>query len=148
MVQKEKAVNRNSIILSLLCIALLSACGISNPFGNDPLDGTSWELVSIRENPPSKGSHITISFENGQVRGNSGCNTYGGEYTVRGDRIEFGVLETTLMACADPALMEQESMFTRFLGEAGEFEILDEHLRVYTAGGEELYFKPVQISNP
>ncbi len=94
------------------------------------------------------GSHITISFEQGQVRGNSGCNTYGGEYTVRGDRIEFGVLETTLMACTDSTLMEQESMFTRFLGEAGQFEIVDDRLRIYKAGGEELYFEPAQTSKP
>lgn len=140
--------NRKTLVPSLLCIALLSACGIPNPFGNDPLDGTSWELVSIRENPPAMGSHITISFEQGQVRGNSGCNTYGGEYTVRGDRIEFGVLETTLMACTDSTLMEQESMFTRFLGEAGQFEIVDDRLRIYKAGGEELYFEPAQTSKP
>jgi heat shock protein HslJ len=141
-------VKRKMLILGILCITLLSACGIPNPFGNDPLDGTSWELVSIGENPPVKKSHITISFENGQVRGNSGCNTYGGEYKVRGDRIEFGVLETTLMACADPALMELESMFTRFLGETEQFEIVDEQLRVYNAEGEALIFIPVQNSYP
>jgi len=127
---------------------LLSACAMPNFFGNDPLDGTSWELVSIQENRPVKGSHITISFEKGQVSGNSGCNTFSGEYRVRGNRIEFGVLETTLMACANPVMMEQEAMFTRFLGETGKFEIVGEQLRVYNAGGEALTFIPVQNSYP
>jgi heat shock protein HslJ len=136
-----------ALLLPLFAM-LLSSCGIPNPFGNDPLDGTSWELVAIRENRPVKGTHITISFEKGQLSGNSGCNTFGGEYRVRGNRIEFGVLETTLMACANPVIMEQESMFTQYLGEAGEFEIVDGQLWVYGAGGEAMTFIPTQNSYP
>ena len=137
---------RKILILGLLCISLLSACGISNPFGRDPLQGTSWDLVTINGHPPVRGSHITISFENGRVSGNSGCNNYGGEYKVSGDRIEIGVLETTLMACADPAMMDQEGTFTRFLGEAERFEITAGKLQLFAAGGESLYLLPAQAS--
>jgi len=135
-------------LVLLLPVMLLSACGVPNPFGKDPLDGTSWELVAISTNRPVNGSRITITFDSGQVSGNSGCNHYGGEYNVKGNRIEFGMLGTTLMACADPAMMDQESMFTRILGEAGKFEIVDGQLHVYGAGGEALIFIPARTSYP
>jgi len=135
-------------LVLLMFFMLLSACSMSNPFGGDPLDGTTWELLAISGSPPAEGSHITISFDNGQVGGNSGCNHYGGEYQVRGDRIEFGMLSTTLMACADPIMMDQESIFTRFLGEAGKFEIVDGQLQVYGAGDESLTFISMQTSYP
>jgi heat shock protein HslJ len=103
-------------------------------------------LVTISGHPPVKGSHITISFDKGRVSGNSGCNNYGGEYQVRGDRIEIGELETTLMGCVDQAIMDQEAMFTRFLAEAERFDIAAGKLQLYAAGGESLYLLPAQAS--
>jgi len=137
-------VSRNIFILSLLWITLLSACGMSDPFGNDPLDGTSWELVSISKHRPIEGSHITISFIDGQASGSSGCNHYGGGYKVNGDRIVFDAMAMTEMACADSDLMDQEFEYLQLLGNTQRFEIRDGQLLIYWSDHEMLTFD----SNP
>ena len=131
---------KTMLFITLLTI-LLSACG---SIGGDPLDGTSWELYAISKHFPINGSHITIKFEEGQVSGSSGCNSYGGEYQVSGDKIEIGMLMSTLMACADPAMMEQETMFVQFLGEAQRFELADGQLLIYWTEHEALTFVPLK----
>ena len=125
-------------IISLFAF-LLSSCG---GMGGNPLNGTSWELTAISKHPPIEGSHITIAFEDGQVNGNSGCNSYGGEYQVSGNKIEIGMMMSTLMACADPAMMEQESTFMQMLGEAQRFEIVDGQLQIFWSAPEALTFVP------
>ena len=117
----------------------LSACG---NVGGDPLDGTSWELTAISKHTPVEGSHLTLAFEDGQVSGNSGCNSFGGEYDAKGDRLEIGMLMSTLMACAEPAMMEQETEFMRMLGDAQRFEIADGQLQIFWSAHEALTFVP------
>ena len=133
-----------SIALAALLIILFSAC--SN-LGNASLDGTSWELYAISKHRPVDGSAITISFEDGRVTGHSGCNSYGSEYQVNGNKIDIGMLESTLMACTDPAKMEQETMFLRFLGQAQRIEFADGQLLIYWSDHEALTFIPVDEKN-
>ncbi len=132
---------RKLFVLITLTAILLSACG---GIGSDPLNGTSWELYAFGKTFPIAGRAITISFEDGQVSGSGGCNSFGGEYQVSGDKIEFGMLMSTLMACADPAMMEQETAFMQFLGDAQRFEALDGQLRIYRSEGEALTFVPTE----
>ena len=120
-----------TLTLITLTAILLSACNLANPFASDPLKGTSWQLYAIGKTFPIEGSTITISFEDGHVSGSSGCNHYGGAYKVNKDKIEIGLLNTTLMACADSAMMDQESTFMRMLGNAQRFEIVDGQLQVF-----------------
>ena len=120
---------------------MLVACGGA---GGDSLNGTNWELYAISKHPPLEGSNITIAFEDGQVSGHSGCNSYGGEYQISGDKIEFGILMSTMMACADPAMMEQEATFMQDLGDAQRFEILNGQLLIYWTEHEALTFSPVK----
>jgi len=131
----------NTLTAVTWTLVMLVACGKT---GGDPLDGTSWELYSMGKYSPIAGSKITIQFENGQVSGNGGCNSYGGEYRVNGDKLELGMLMSTLMACADPAMMEQETIFMQALGDAQGFEIVGGQLQMYGSGGEALTFVSVQ----
>lgn len=122
--------------ITLLTI-LLSACG---NIGGDPLNGTSWQLSSLGGVPPVVGTTATLAFENGQANGNSGCNSFGGEYRVSGDKLEFKQMMSTLMACADPAAMEQESILMQFLGDAQRFEVADGQLQIFRSDGDALIF--------
>lgn len=132
---------RKLFVLVILTAILLSACG---GIGSDPLNGASWELHAFGKAFPVEGRAITISFEDGQVSGSAGCNSFGGEYQVSGANIEFGMLMSTLMACADPAMMEQETAFMQFLGDAQRFEVADRQLQIYRSDGEALTFVPAE----
>ena len=107
-------------LITILTIVLSACTGVDS----DPLDGTSWMLIWLGKESLVPPTSISLTFEDGQASGNSGCNSYGGGYQVNGDKINFQELESTLMACIDPSgVMEQESAYLMFLGEAQRFEI-------------------------
>lgn len=70
--------------------------------------------------------------EDGSVGGRGGCNAYTGSRELDGDRIKFGPLASTMMACP-PAVMDQERKFFdaleavtawRALTDVGKLELL------------------------
>lgn len=58
----------------------------------------------------------------GTVSGTGGCNRMSGKAAIAGDRISFGPLASTNMACA-PAAMDQEAKFFAVLGDARGWRI-------------------------
>ena len=71
-----------------------------------------------------------ILAEDGAVSGRGGCNSYGGKATVEQDKISFGQLVSTQMACPE-ALMDQESKFFEALGHATAFRIDAEQQKLF-----------------
>lgn len=95
------------------------------------------------------GMRPTIFFgRNGECKGNTGCNSYGGDYTVQGSAISFGMLIQTERACLD----SYEGPFMTALSTAKSYEITaDGTLRISYGGrpmngtivnGGVLNFKP------
>lgn len=58
----------------------------------------------------------------GAVSGSGGCNRFSGSARIEGDTISFGDLASTMMACAEAA-MNQEQKFHAALGAARTFSI-------------------------
>lgn len=116
--------------LALLTITLaISACtsrATQEPSDAPSLPGT-WALTSFGQagslTPVVAGSRAELTFtEGGTVEGNSGCNGFNGDYTVDGDRITFGQIVSTAMACEEP-LMRQEELVYRVLTDSTAFQI-------------------------
>ena len=104
------------------------------PHGNT-LSGSSWQLVSLgpvgATNPVTGNVTITLEFgEDGQAGGNGGCNSYGGPYTVQNDSLQFGEVTSTLIACTDPTVTEQEQQYLEALRTASRFTIEGDTLRI------------------
>ncbi|MCK8787315.1 YbaY family lipoprotein [Roseomonas sp. NAR14] len=66
-------------------------------------------------------SVLEITAE-GAVSGTGGCNRIAGSASVTGNRIEFGQLISTMMACT-PAVMDQERKFLDALKEARRWRL-------------------------
>jgi putative lipoprotein len=133
---------RKLLSLTLLTIMLFSACSAFS--AGDPLDGSSWELSALRGNRPVEGSTVSIEFKAGQLGGSGGCNSYGGSYEVDGDQIQVQELVSTLMACADQPVTDQESVYLQYLGDARRFELTDGQLQLFRSDGEALVFVPAR----
>lgn len=58
----------------------------------------------------------------GAVSGTGGCNRIGGQAVIEGDKIAFGSMFSTNMACA-PAAMDQEGKFLNALGRVTSFRL-------------------------
>ena len=128
---------KTPLIFILLLLFLLSAC-VSQ---NTDLEGTSWNLTMLNGAPPVDNSQPTIIFQDGRVSGNSSCNNYGGEYTATGDKIRFGMMMSTMMACLDDALMDQEQVYLRLLGGVDHWEVNDTQLVFFDGSRAVLVFE-------
>ena len=123
---------------------LLISCASGGNAAED-LNGTRWELLYINKSEPIPGSMVTIEFENGEVRGSAGCNSYFGSYQVKGNVISFGMLAMTEMACLEPeGFMEQEQAYLQFLSEVETFALEGERLMLKKAVQEQFTFIPLQ----
>jgi heat shock protein HslJ len=132
------------VALAGIVILALAACRGADSAASDPLDGTSWVLTAYRKTRPIPETTITATFEDGQVRGSAGCNSYGGSYQVSGDAITVGAIAITEMACLEPeGAMDQELVFVEFLTDAQTFRFADGQLQVLRPDGEALTFVPL-----
>jgi putative lipoprotein len=111
------------------------------PAPMDDLVGTQWTLVSYgppgAETPVIEGSEVTLAFqEDGQAGGSGGCNSYGGPYVVEGGVLSFGEVVSTLMACVDEQVMEQEQQYFQALQTAGQYKLVAGGLTIYYDNGQ------------
>jgi len=125
-------------LLALTGIACISDAGNSN---GDRLEGVTWVLKSYGDpdnlTTAIAGKEPTITFDEGnsELGGNTGVNSYGGEYTVDGNNITVSDLFQTLIASTDPALNEQETRFMNILRSAQSFDIDDGELTITGTAG-------------
>jgi heat shock protein HslJ len=83
-------------------LALLSGCALSGPSAAaasaTPLLGTAWRLSGVT--PETRAARLQL-LDGGRVAGNDGCNRLLGSYVLDGEKLSFGSLAGTRMACAD-----------------------------------------------
>lgn len=118
------------LILSLLLV--VSGCTPAAPPATTPtaptaasLAGTSWQLVSLGDpaapQPALPDTRPTLMFDEQMISGSTGCNEYSANYNVSGSSLTFEPIVQTERACLDPGVMEQERLYTTFLGAAETF---------------------------
>jgi heat shock protein HslJ len=115
------------------------------PMLTTTLDGTSWSLTAFIEDGTTTASladtAITLVFEDEQVSGSAGCNSYGGSYTLGDGELHIGPVAITEMYCMTPEdAMEQEARFTDILTNVALFEWDADELTLKTLDGRELVF--------
>jgi putative lipoprotein len=119
----------------------MAACGPPSNAMN--LDGTQWVLVELAGQSPISGRAITLGFEDGEVSGHLGCNSFSGSYSLRGETLEFGMLMTTLMACVEDELMQQESRMFNLLGQVERAQMVEGQLHLVLSDGGSLIYEPM-----
>lgn len=133
--------NRTSLTgLALASALVAAACASSAP--EAPLSGTRWQAQSI-EGAPVAYRTPTIEFEANRISGTGGCNRFFGGYTISGDRISFGGVGATEMAC-EPVIMAQEAAFHTALSSAQTFRREGDALILSSSAGDALVFRPAQ----
>ncbi|MFF7970348.1 META domain-containing protein [Streptomyces sp. NPDC007905] len=114
-----------TLTAAAVLVPLTVACGSaqggqadSGPAGvRQPVTGVAWRVDSLTVDGTTRhapaAARIRIGTD-GQAAGNLGCNHFGARATVHGDRITFGDLRTTRMACG-PERMAFERALARAL---------------------------------
>jgi heat shock protein HslJ len=120
-------------LITLLCSLLLAACTGQKPSEEVfELKNSVWVLKQINGKPALESPIATLVFDESSLGGNGSCNSFGGDYKQDGANLTIGPLFSTLMACLEEGIMEQESDYlaalqaaNRFRMEAGQLLLLD-----------------------
>ena len=148
---------RPRFLVSIVVVALAAAAcsaGGSSPGASDPpgsgggpvtLDGRTFLSTTIAGRSLVPGSQVRLSFEDGRIGANAGCNSMGGQYAVDGGRLTVGALATTEMGC-DPALMDQDAWLGGFLD--GALVALADDTLTLANGGVTLTLLDREVADP
>jgi heat shock protein HslJ len=104
------------------------------------LASTSWIVTGYNNGKQAvvsvqAGAELTANFgTDGRLSGSSGCNTYNASYTTDGNKITIGPAATTMMAC-EQAVMDQEQQYLAALSTAATYRIDGSKLELRTADG-------------
>jgi heat shock protein HslJ len=113
--------------LALVAILALAACtpgaaapsagasgGTAGEVTYEQLDGRSFVVTSAVGYEVVPESEIQITFEEGRIGIQAGCNSMGSQYRVEGGVLSVGDMITTEMACEAP-LMAQDVFISNFV---------------------------------
>jgi heat shock protein HslJ len=121
--------------LALPLLAGLVACAVpAGPGAAPALMGTEWRLEDLGGSRALDGVQATLAFpEAGRVAGFGSCNRFFGTYTLVQDRIAFGQMGMTRMACMGPA-GDQETRYMAALQKAQTVRVQGSALLIAVEG--------------
>ena len=127
---------------ALLLLLSLCACATRPDAAADPLADTTWVLDSLwvegaRWEAISQ-AVVTVTFSNGELAGDMGCNRYSRPYSAAGRNVRWGPLLVTGAACDSPAIIEQEDAFLAALEAVAEFSLSPTALELLDSDGHPL----------
>jgi len=137
-----------SRIASGLALVLLAASTAASAQPTTPtateaaraLEGSRWRAIELAGKPtpaqdPAREAHLEFQSD-GRVSGSDGCNTVTGTYRLEGERISFGRMAASLMAC--PNSTGTEAPFRDALRNATRMKIAGDRLELFDASGARL----------
>lgn len=125
-------------------LALAGCAGFDATTGgdtaNESLENTYWKLVTVGERQAVtidevREAHLVLHAEDARLAGSTGCNRMMGEYERDGDRLIFGQLATTMMACPGE-VMELEREFLDTLADVASWQVEGENLTLVDDEGK------------
>ena len=97
------------------------------------LEGVTWKLIAYLDQNgmlSMPGVESTITLQDSEAGGQGGCNMFFAPYTLEGDQLSFGPAGSTMMACEERAMAQEQA----FLGQPGAGRLLPDR-RQPTAHG-------------
>jgi heat shock protein HslJ len=114
--------------------APLSGCG------GEPaslLAGDEWIVESIGGQPVVANSQVTLAFgDNNHLSGAASCNRYFASWKLSGEGLSIADVGSTMMACAEPGVSEQEAAFLAAVTTVSAFDIAEDGALNLLAGGD------------
>jgi copper homeostasis protein (lipoprotein) len=104
-----------------------------------PLEKTEWKLVrlgdvAVRVEDQHREPQLVFDPASHRVSGSGGCNRIVGGYELNGEKLTFGQMASTMMACASG--METEQNFLKALGEVKRWKIAGHELELMDGAGK------------
>jgi putative lipoprotein len=106
---------------------------------DEPLENTYWKLIelggaAVGVVERQREAHFILHPADKRLSGSGGCNRITGSYTLEADRLGFGRMAGTMMACA--AGMETEQAFLAALEQARAAKVEGQRLELLDPAGK------------
>ncbi|HEX7979966.1 MAG TPA: META domain-containing protein, partial [Gemmatimonadaceae bacterium] len=125
--------------LAVLPVVACSSPQVSVGRPPAPLVGTDWKVFELHDLPTIGGPYqtpATFRIDTTTVTGFTGCNRLSGPVTYTKDRIRFGPLAVTRMACMDVNVGRVEAGFLAALNAAERQRIIGDTLILSARAGD------------
>ena len=94
---------------------------------------TEWKITAIGDTAIVEDARPTLTItDDGSFHGKA-CNSFGGSYEVGGEKLSFGRITATMMACPEPLMAQEGALFSALekvagfnLAEDGTLQLSDE----------------------
>lgn len=97
-----------------------------------------WKVANIAGKAVVGTRPLNIEIASGgRIGGHSGCNGFGGSFTLKGDKVTFSRMAGTLMACSE-ALMRQEHALYEAFSKARRYELTPQKIKFFNDRGHEI----------
>lgn len=121
-----------TVICAILLVGLQSCSCKKGAEAVAELSTGSWQLEEINGEAIDSGEFAKIPELNfdkaeGRVSGNSGCNSMSGSYSINEDKIKFGPIAQTKMACQGVG----EGKFMTLFNTVQKFKLQGDKLKLY-----------------
>lgn len=148
-------------VLPFLALAalVLAACGSDDadpaddagdstlpPAGLD-LDGTEYRSTAVEGHELVDGTTISLSFDDGSLSVNAGCNTIFGGYSIDEGILVVDALAQTEMGC-EPALMDQDQWLADLLSAGPAITVDGDTLTLTADDGTVLTMVDREVADP
>ena len=106
-------------------------------------EGTTWTYQAFalddewRE--PVEGSTVTFEFADGQLTADTGCNIVNARYVVDGSSISITEVASTLAACENDELADQEQIIVDALQDVGSVQVDENQLQLIHRDNDAVY---------
>ena len=125
-----KLIHTSRIFITLIIVLILSACAGTS----SKLIDTSWKLTDLNGQKLPAEIQITLNIKKDQAGGNSACNSYGSDFTQKGDKLSFSQIFSTMMYCEKG--MEFETDYFAALGKITTFQLENDQLSLLDESGK------------
>lgn len=141
----DRQKQRMTLTAAAMLVPLMAACGTekadsgSGSVGAEkPVTGVRWSVDSVTTDGATHqapaGAHVTI--DKGRAEGSFGCNNFGAEATVDGDRIRLSKTMATEMACENKPMVFEETLARTLSDQAFKAQVDGDRLTLTTDKGD------------
>lgn len=128
-----------TVICAIILVGLQSCSCKKGAEAVAELSTGSWELEQMHGESIDPGEFAKIpalNFDKAESRisGNSGCNSMSGSYTINEDKITFGPIAQTKMACQGAG----EGKFMTLFNSVQKFKLQGDKLNLYDGNGSKV----------
>jgi heat shock protein HslJ len=124
-----KFIHTSRILITLMIGLMLSACAGTS----SKLIDTSWKLTDLNGQKVPAEIQITLSIKKDTAGGVSACNSYGSDFTQKGEKLSFSQIFSTMMYCDKG--MEFETDYFAALGKIKSYQLENDQLSLLDESG-------------